>query len=400
MKRFLTLLAALVMMVGCVQTASASPIATYSLPTGAQAVHLWDSSSWEIPAGLEGMYTLMQNAEMYGDVYLVRMPNGRALASVSVMKPDNALTAQELLALWPQIAQNIAKKGVSVDASESCACVETLYGFEALHIQTDITLGEWGSGITLDAEAIAFMRGDELLEVWAVVPKANAYPEDDPAAQELAADAEAMDSFVQSLNFTNLESLSSEGVPYADPEGRFGLVIPAGSTVLTAQSSQEEIDHARENYLAVHETGAEKLFDEYLTDMRTQNVTVIFAENYHVVAEIYASQEEDFRDVTADQLAMLAQPIQQNLAEKFDVVLPLSTDERALISGHKHAWLNYWLRSGDADVQLDVLAAVLDDAWLYEVDLYTHNGNQEQRMLWYSFMTQTLRYTPPENALD
>ena len=177
-------------------------------------------------------------------------------------------------------------------------------------------------------------------------------------------------------------------------------MIPAGSTVLTAQSSQEEIAAARESYLSVHESGAEKLFDEYITDIITQNVTVIFAQNNHVVAEIFASQEEDFREVTADQLAALSLPIQQNLAEKFDAVLPLNVDERAVISGSNHAWLNYWLRSGEADVQLDILAAVLDDAWLYEVDLYTHNGNQEQRMLWYTLITQTMRYTPLQNALD
>ncbi len=397
LKRFLALLAALVLMTG---SALAAPIATYTLPKGAQAVHLWDSGAWEIPAGLEGMYALMQTAEMFGDVYLARMPHGRALVSVSVMKPDTPRTAEEMLALWPQIAQNIAKEGVSVDASESCATVETLYGFDALHIRTAITLGEWGSGMTLDAEGIAFPRGDELLEVWAVIPEASAYAQDDPAAQELAEDRESMALFMESLRFSNLEDLSSESVPYADPEGRFALMIPAGSTVLTAQSSQEEIAAARESYLSVHESGAEKLFDEYITDIITQNVTVIFAQNNHVVAEIFASQEEDFREVTADQLAALSLPIQQNLAEKFDAVLPLNVDERAVISGSNHAWLNYWLRSGEADVQLDILAAVLDDAWLYEVDLYTHNGNQEQRMLWYSFITQTLRYTPPVNALD
>ena len=399
-KRLLALLAALIMMLGCAQAAATTPIASYKLPRGAQAVHLWDSGAWEIPAGLEGMYTLMQTAEMYGDVYLVRMPNGRALVSVSVMKPDQHYTARELLALWPQIAQNIAKEGVGVDASESCAAVENLYGFDALHIQTTITLGEWGSGMLLNAEGVAFPRGDELLEVWAVIPDASAYAEDDPAAAELAADAEAMDAFMQSLSFTDLDAMSVEGVTYMDPEGRFGLMIPTGSTVLTAQSSQEEIVKAREGYLAVHEAGAETFFDEYINDMITQNVTVIFAENYHVVAEIFASQEEDFRDVTDDQLAALAQPIQQNLAEKFDVVLPLNVDDRAVISGCRHAWLNYWMRSGESDVQLDILAAVLDDAWLYEVDLYTHNGNQEQRMLWHSFITQTLRYTPPVNALD
>lgn len=402
LKKFLSLLAALVLLAGCAQAQnnSTAPIATYSLPRGAEALHLWDSGAWEVPAGLEGMYGLMQHAQVYGDVYLVRMPHGRALVSVSVMKPDNQYTAQELLPLWPQIAQNIAKKGVSVDASESCASVESLYGFDALHIQTDIALGDWGSGVTLNAEGIAFPRGDELLEVWAVIPDASTYPADDPAAAELAADAQSLDAFMQSLQFTNLESMATEGMPYFDPEGRFGLVVPVGSTVLTAQSTQEEIAKARESYLAAHETGADKLFDEYISDIFTQNVTVIIAQNQHLVAEIFASQEEAFRDVTADQLAALAQPIQQNLAEKFDAVLPLNVNERAVISGYKHAWLNYWLRSGEADVQLDVLAAVPYDAWLYEVDLYTHNGNQEQRMLWYTFITQTMRYTPLQNALD
>jgi len=402
MRRFWALITALLLLAGCAQAQeiSSAPIATYTLPRGAEALHLWDSGAWEVPDGLEGMYYLMQTAELFGDVYLVRMPHGRAMVSVSCMKPDNHFTADELLALWPQIAQNITKEGVAVDASESCVSLENLYGFDALHIQTTITIGEWGSGLVLNAEGIAFPRGDELLEVWAVAPVEGTYPPDDPAAQELSEDTASMTAFMQSLSFTNLESMAVEGVPYTDPDGRFALVIPANSTVLTPHSSQEEIAQARESYLAVHEDGADKLFDEYINDIVTQNVTVIIAQNQHVVAEIFASQEEDFRDVTAYQLAGLAQPIQQSLAERFDAVLPLNAAQYAVISGEKHAWLNYWLRSGEADVQLDILAAVLDDAWLYEVDLYAHNGNQEQRLLWYTFITQTMRYTPLQNALD
>lgn len=400
-KRFFALLTALMMFAGCAcaQQLSSAPIATYTLPQGAEALHLWDSGLWEVPEGLEGLYYLMQNAEMYGNVYLVRMPHGRALVSVSCMVPENSRTAQELVDLWPQIAQNIAKEGVSVDASEHCASLENLYGFDALHIQTTIGLGQWGEDLQLNASGIAFPRGNELLEVWAVAPVEDTYAADDPAAQELTEDLAAMDVFMQSLSFTGMESMAIEGVPYTDPDGRFALVVPSGSTIITAHSTQEEIAQAREAYLAAHPEGAAQLFDEYLNDVTTQRVTLIIAKDQQVAVEIFASQEESFRDVTVDQLAALAQPIQQTLAEKFDAVLPLNAEQRSVISGFKHAWLTYWVRSGETDVQMDVVASVLDDAWLYEVDLYTHDGNQETRMLWYTFITQTLRYTPLTNAL-
>lgn len=402
LKRLLALLAALVMMTGCAcaQGVASAPIATYSLPRGAEALHLWDTGMWEMPEGLEEMYYLMQTAQLMGDVYLIRMPHGRALVSVSCMKPDQAHTAQEMLAMWPQIAENIAKEGAMVNADERCASVAERYGFEALQIRTEITVGEWDNGLLLDAEGAAFMRGDELLEVWAVAPEEGLYAADDPAAAELAADREAMAQFLDSLSFSGLDSMAVEGVPYTDPEGRFALVIPAGSTVLTKAASAEEIDRARQAYLDAHEEGADRLFDEYISDMLTQNVTLIIAQDQQIVAEIFASQEESFRDVTVEQLLSLAYPIQQSLAEKFDAVLPLQADQTAVISGQKHAWLTYWLRTGEANAQLDVLASVLEDAWLYEVDLYAHDGDQEQRMLWYTLLTQTLRYTPLVNALD
>lgn len=400
MKRFFAALLALMMLWGgaLAEGVSSAPIATYTLPRGAEAVHLWESGVWEIPEGLEEMYRLMQTAELYGDVYLVRMPHGRAIVSVSCMRPDNLRTAEELKALWPQIAQGIAQEGVSVNADESCATVETLYGFEALHIQTTIGLGQPGTGMQLDAEGMAFMRGDELLEVWAVAPVEGSYA-DAETAEELAADRTDMDAFMQSLSFTDLESMAVKGVPYMDPDGRFALVLPTGCTVITRSSTQEEVDKARQAYLDAHGEGAETFFNEYMTDVTEQHVTLVISEDQQLVAQLFASQEEAFRDVTADQLAQLAQPIQQTLSEKFDAALLLSAEEQSVISGKRHAWLGYWLRAGEMDVQLDVLAAVLDNAWLYEVDLYTHGNDQQQRSLWYTLITQTMQYTPLTNAL-
>lgn len=400
MKRFFAALLALMMLWGgtLAEGISSAPIATYTLPRGAEAVHLWESGVWVIPEGLEEMYRLMQTAELYGDVYLVRMPHGRAMVSVSCMRPDTLRTAEELKMLWPQIAQGIAQEGVSVNADESCATVETLYGFEALHIQTNIGLGQPGTGMQLDAEGMAFMRGEELLEVWAVAPVEGSYA-DAETEEELAADRTDMDAFMQSLSFTDLESMAVKGVPYMDPDGRFALVLPTGCTVITRSSTQEEVNKARQAYLDAHGEGAETFFTEYMTDVTEQHVTLVISEDQQLVAQLFASQEEAFRDVTADQLAQLAQPIQQTLSEKFDAALLLSADEQSVISGKRHAWLGYWLRAGEMDVQLDVLAAVLDNAWLYEVDLYTHGNDQQQRSLWYTLITQTMQYTPLTNAL-
>ena len=400
MKRFFAALLALCLLCGSAlaEGVSSAPIATYTLPRGAEAVHLWESGVWDIPEGLEEMYRLMQTAELYGDVYLVRMPYGRAMVSVSCMRPDNLRTAEELKALWPQIAQGIAQEGVSVNADERCATVETLYGFETLHIQTTIGLGEPGTGMQLDAEGMAFMRGEELLEVWAVAPVEGSYT-DAQTAEELAADRTDMGAFMQSLSFTDLESMAVKGVPYTDPDGRFALVLPTGCTVITRSSTQEEVDKARQTYLDAHGEGAETFFDEYMTDVTEQHVTLVISEDQQLVAQFFASQEENFRDITADQLAQLAQPIQQTLSEKFDAALLLSAEEQSIISGKRHAWLGYWLRAGEMDVQLDVLAAVLDNAWLYEEDLYTHGNDQQQRSLWYTLITQTMQYTPLTNAL-
>ncbi|MBR6572017.1 MAG: hypothetical protein IKK75_16340 [Clostridia bacterium] len=399
MKRMLALLLALVMMLGCAQaeTIQTESIATYILPTGAEALHVWNTAVWDAPEGLEEMYGLMVTAEYQDDLYLARMKNGMALVSVSCMKPRMERTTEELLAMWPEIAQSIAREGVAVDADESCAVVETVFGHEALHIRTTIWLE---NEMELSAEGVAFFRGGELMEVWAVAPVEGSYAQDEQAAQQLASDRKDMVSFWQSLDFDDEGALTVNAQPFVDPDGRFLLAVPAGCAILNRHSAQEQIDQAREYYVAAHPEGADKLFDEYMKDITEQNVTVFISDDQQVVAEIFASREEAFAGMTADQLKLLAQPIRESLAERFDVAMLLDAEERAVVNGHEHAWLDYWLRSGETDVQLDVIAAVLDDAWLYEIDIYTHDGNQELRTLWYMYITQSILYTPLENALE
>ena len=163
---------------------------------------------------------------------------------------------------------------------------------------------------------------------------------------------------------------------------------------------EEEIAKAREAYLAANPAGAETAFNEYVDDIVNQRVTVILTKDMQGVLEIFASQEENFRDATPEMLSTLGKPIESSLAERFGTALLLSANGTETLSGHEHAWLGYWLRAEELNLQMDILAAVLPDAWLYEVDIITAGGNQELRAMLYMFAAQTLHYTPLTNALD
>jgi len=402
LKRILALVLALLLLYGSALAGQERPvsIATYTLPAGAEALHLMNAGVWAAPEGLEKMYEIMQNADPAGNIYLTRMKNGRALVSVSCSEPRTIPSMQELQQRWyDSIAKNLADEdGVYVYSAEGSAKVTERYGFEALQINT--TLEVPFTSVVIEAEGVAFRRGEELLEVWAVAPEAELYAQDETAAKELASDRADMEAFLQSLDFSGLETASFSGTAYRDPDGRFALMVPENCTVITQRSTQAEIDEARAAYTAVHPEGGEGLFDEYMRDVNEQNVVVFIDESQQAVVEIFASREEDFMGVTADQLLLLAQPIQQSLMDRFDIALLLSDSEQTMLSGHRHACLTYWLRNGNANVQLDVLAAVLDDAWLYEVDIYTHDGDQELRALWYTFINSSMIYTPLVNGLE
>lgn len=389
MKKLVSVLLACLLLFSGALAQEEEPIVMYRLPMGAEVRYLYDTADWPVPQGYEGLYRIMQTASFGGDVYLGRMKNGKALISVSCTIADREWSAQELLDLWPSIARTIAREGAEVDASNERACVETCFGIEMLHVATTLT----ADGLTMDVEGYAFWRNGELTEVWSAAPLA------DETDAELMSDRADLAQFMASLDF-NTKTMSAEGLPYQDPDGRFSIAIPLGATVLTVHSSQEEIAKAREAYLAANPAGAETAFNEYVDDIFTQRVTVIFTEDMQGVMEIFASQEENFRDATPEMLSTLGKPIEESLAERFGTALLLSANGTEVLSGYEHAWLGYWLRTEELNLQMDILAAVLPDAWLYEIDIITAGGNQELRAMLYMFAAQTLQYTPLTNALN
>ena len=390
LKRLLALLFCLLFLMSSA-VAQEESFATYQLPQGAQACYITQAKELDVPEGLEPMYNLMQHATMLGDVYLMRMPNGRVMVSVSCAPVENELTADELLALWPEIALNLAFECEWVNDDPSCAVVENLYGLDLLHINTQLSVGQ-ETTLLLDAEAFAFCQDGGMIEVWAVKPAQPVYLYDEQASKELEEDEQALAYFLKSLDFSGeVPAIQSE--PYADPDGHFSLQVLTGSEIITADTPMQDVSALRERFVQQNDAGAANVFDQLMTDVYEQQVTLIFTPDLKGVIGIFCSQEERFADATPEMLVKLAESIRRTLHERYGIAIVLASDERATLSRIEHARLGYWLRSEECNVQLDVLACVTAGDWLCEVDLYTVDGDQTLRTILQALVAQTLRYT-------
>lgn len=392
MKKIIAALLAALLLGGCA-LAQDAPIAIYEMPENAHVQMLFEQEL-EAPEGLEAMYELMQTASWNANVYLLRMENGLALASVSNMMVEREQTAHELLARWPQIASEIGLQVTHVNDDPACASVETLYGREMLHIRTEMTVG---GDLALKAEAFAFCRGTEITEIWTVHPDPASWQGD---AQKLADDMADIALFTQSLEFPDSLAEAMDGVPYQDGDGRFEMIIPAGSEVITVHSSQEEIASVRQRYIQANPAGAEAMFDEFMKDAIKDRSVLIFTGDMQGVIQVFASHEPDFAGKTPEELCRFAPSIQKSLQQIHDVVKCLVSDDRLWVSTKEHALLGYWLRKDELDLQLDLMAWASEDGWLYEIDVYSSEANQEVRGLMHTFIGQTMLYTPPVNGLE
>ena len=389
-KRLLALLFCLLILAPSA-LAQEGAFATYQLPQGAQACYFTQAKELDVPEGLEPMYNLMQHATMLGDIYLMRMPNGRAMASVGCSPVEQAFSAEELLALWPEIALNLGRECTWVNDDPACAAVENCYGIDMLHINTQLSAGDTTT-LLLDTEAFAFCQDGSMIEIWAVKTAQPIYLYDEQAAKELEEDEQALRFFLNSLDFSGqIPSIQSED--YRDPDGRFELQVLTGSVIITAATPLEEISVARERFIEANAAGADNAFDQMMADVYEQRVTLILTPDMKGAMQIFCSQENDFADATPEMLAMLAEPIRKSLNERFGLAVTLANDERATVSRIEHARMCYWLRSGECNLQLDILACVTAGGWLCEVDLFTLGGDQTTRAVMQSLIMQTLRYT-------
>lgn len=391
MKQGLALLAALAVLwlFGACGLAEDAPIASYEMPAGGQMSHISEAESLLPPAGLEAMYQALCEGDPWSDLYLVRMPHGRALVSVSCQKARCDLTAEELLALWPRIEQNLSETALSVAGEE--AQVRQMYGYPMLDVQVGLML-EGGLGV--DAEGFAFCRDGEIREVWALSPSPDLYAPGSAEAEELAADTESLRWFLERLSFP----LEASEETYTHRTGLFSVTLPESIVLLAPDASEEERASMRKAYEEANPEGASAVFDSLLKDQRENGAWLVFTPDLRGVASVAAvstgGQRLDF-----DTLLRQAEPIRATLEQTFGLAVCLEDGGSETFSGLEHAWLSYWVRCEQMNVLLDVFACETD-AWLYEVDLYAADGDLDARDMLWSFLSSGLSYHPPVNALE
>ena len=393
MKRIMRLLAALgvLWMMGACALAEEAPIASYELPEGARTCHVLEAQTLQAPDGLEALYAAMTQVSPSGDVYLVQMPHGRALASVSCQRARRSFTAEELRELWPQIAQNLGESAVSVTGDASCAQVEQMYGYSMLHIRTGLLLA---GNLGVEADGFAFWRDGDLREVWAVYPSPDLYAPDSAEAVELAEDVEMLQWFLQRLSFP----AEAQGERYTYQTGLFAMTLPEEAVVLAPDAQDEELARVRAAFEAANPTGASTLFDGFQTDRREEGAWLVFTPDMRGAAAICAVPNGG-PALDRDALLGQAQAIRQALEAEYGLALCLEEAGSETISGVEQALLTYWVRTGEMNFLLDLMICQVD-GWLYEVDVYTADGDpQTQETLW-NWLVPTLRYTPPANALE
>ena len=183
--------------------------ATCQMPEGSESLYITEASGLQAPQGLEEMYALMLDTNNLSDVYITRMRYGRALASISCTTAAGPGTVEDLLALWPEAADLIAKNVNFINNSASCAGVDTAFGYDALVIRTDIAVGKENM-VLLEAQCAAFYNGPDLIEVWTLLPAESAYLYDEQAAAELQSDRADLEAFIASLNFPPYEDAQEE----------------------------------------------------------------------------------------------------------------------------------------------------------------------------------------------
>lgn len=396
MKRWLAALIALLLIHTCA-LAQDRPIALYELPDGAQVRFLSEAGDLVIPEGMEALYTLMNNATWEGNVYLIRMKNGYGMASVSCREMDRSLTAEELLELWPRIMASIAREAQAVDEEGVYASAEECFGHPMLHVRVPMTL--YG-GLRVDAEGFAFMRGNEITEVWSAIPQEETFAEDQPEHALLQSDREDLSFFVQSLDFPDGTEWIVDGRPYEAGDGSYRLMIPADAVVLTVKTPTDEVAAVRERFIELNPEGASSVFDAMMSNMYQTGATFIFTEDMQGAMELFSAREEGLKGATPEGLSRLAPIIEDSLKERYELAVCMDPDARTIIDSREHALMGYWLRQGDMDVQLDLMVCVHEDNWMYEVDVFSAEGNQEVRALLHAYVAQTLQYTPPVNGLE
>ncbi|NLO85411.1 MAG: hypothetical protein GX096_08285 [Clostridiales bacterium] len=381
MKKLVLLLAVLLLLpITAAFALDDDQLLSFYLPDGVQYTTLFESE-FVSPAGLEGMYELMHDANSLSTIYLFRPTNGRALTSISSTILYDHLTAEQLLETWPLISAYIEPSVQYINQDAACASVVPRFGFDTLQIDTDIATGQ-EDVVMLTAQCNAFFRGDELLEIWTVYPTTYLY--DEAAAAELQSDLIELNTLVNDFSFgtdeqSGLAVLGAPGgipISFTSPNLPYALDVPAGSYVLTSATSQDDVTALRWEFTAAYGTAGTRIFDRWYADMLSGQAVQIITPDLSTSITLIALSSEEYAGLSLPELsASLLEgiPAMDVLYDSFT----LSGDPSTLFIGEQE-----FIRL-DSAIQLDSLAmgavsfiTVLEPDVLCEIAVSTINSGE------------------------
>lgn len=350
----------------------------YGLPQGAVEYAPRDIMSAEIPSGLEGMYAMMQKADEGYMTLVFRMKNGRALASIGISAVPVGMTTDALFTMWQSIAKTLSNEMVYVNADESCAVQDEKYGRKVLSVKTNGVVGDDGT-LLLDIGCTAFIEQDMLIEIWTAAPSDTAYLFDEAANAELEADKLDIETLLNNFNFNSLTpvkreitkpDIAYETEHYTDPKGRFETDVIKGCKVITAESDAGEAQALRDALVSKYGEGAGTLYDISYADVLNEDATYFTLPDLSGAVVIYRVHIDGMENMTVDDLLLNNVPTTDSLRKKFGDAYCMYSDGRLNVSGTEHAWTAYWLRSGQTDMLLDLMAVIDEGGSLRELDMF------------------------------
>ena len=224
------------------------------------------------PVGMEEVYRWMTMDGATDESLLLTLPAGRGLINISRTAISMPMTAQELCAIWPSIADSMEQQSLYVHKDPACASVTRWKDRDWMHIQTTMVL-DGVQMLSVDLTGYSLCDNGMLLEIWLAFPAATAYLYDETASAERLSDLEAAESWLESLSFSWND----------DEEDQTGEPAPADKTNET------------------NETGGEPPSDQFLYYFAPQaQFTLSMPENTLIILpeEIAAKRETAAQDVS------------------------------------------------------------------------------------------------------
>ena len=373
--RFFLFLLVLMLVLPC--ACAEESMFSYVPQKGVEFHMLGDGKQFEAPEGLEALYQLFSYGDSSASVCVFRMPNGRALASVSCIPLSQSLTTEELYASGDEIARRFALSMGDGLAAAPVFRMEELWEQQVMAADV-MLLGD--NNMPLTARAVLFCRGNELVEVWWAHPGKLAYAFDPAAEKELKADLKTLQALVDSFLFDTADPLAVPHMNIAADNGLFSISAPLDTIVINPGTDESTIARARSRFAEL--AGGGECFDIWHLDVTETNRWLLLSPEYGLAAQVAVCTDEQFDGMTVDDFTDRdAGLLTAQLMNQYDSAAVGAEPEKIMLDGMEHLWYTYELDNAGMELLCYVFRTA-EDGTLYELDIFlaTNTGKDADEM--------------------